>query len=146
MPVVCLPRAIDYAVPQEDERFKKFIFNWMNLHVTDHNSFFLALNGLRKSLNLPLLKFHRFQLFFDPEKLGLVNNFIFFNAIEHKEIYKNINELGQRATPIFYVTPVYNMVKNFQDLQFKTFGEFLFHENRVHTLTSRAINLLYDAL
>lgn len=143
--MIVTPKAIDYNTPREKEEFIKFIYNWMNLHVSDHNSFIMALNSLRQQLGKPLLKTHRLDLFFDPEKLGLVNNFLIFNSIEHKEIYRNINELGDLALPKFIVVPIYNMVKYFMNLDIKNYGEFLFHENRVHTITARAINLLYES-
>ena len=144
--VICIPRIVDYRVPLEEKRFKDFITNWMNLHTTDHSSFFLALNSLREALGEPQIKFHRLQLFFNPENLTSVNQFLYYNSIEHKEIYNQINKLGELATPTFYVLPVFNIMERFTDLHFKTFGEFIFHENRVHTLVARAINLLYDAL
>ena len=146
MPVICVPRIADYKVPLEEKEFKRFIVNWMNLHTTDHSNFFLALNSLREALGKPLVKFHRLQLFFDPDKLTSVNQFLYYNNIEHKEIYNQINELGKEATPNFYILPIFNLTERFTDLHYKTFGEFIFHENRIHTLTARAINLLYDAL
>jgi len=146
MSVIVIPKALDYYIPKEKKEFQTKIFTWMNLHVNDHVAFITALNALRERLNLPLIKPHRLNLYFDPEKLPLVNQFLFYNAIEHKEIYRLINELGEKATPIFYVLPVYNIIDRVIDLQPKTFGEILFHENRVHTITARAINLLYEAL
>jgi len=146
MPVVVVPKALDYIIPREKEEFQKKIFTWMNLHTNDHVAFISALNALREKLNLPLVKPHRLNLYFDPEKLSSVNQFLYFNSIEHKEIYRLINELGERATPIFYVLPVYNLIERVVDLKPETFGEIFFHENRVHTITARAINLLYEAL
>lgn len=144
--MIVVPKAIDYNTPGEKGAFMNFIYKWMNAHVSDHNSFIMALNALRQNLNQPLFKTHRLELFFDPENLPLVNNFLFFNEVEHKEIYRAINEIGDLVIPKFYVIPVYNMMKTFIDLEIKTYGEFLFHENRVHTITARAINLLYESV
>lgn len=143
--MIVTPRAVDYAVPKEEKHRLEHLLQWMNLHSNDHRLFFEHINALRNALGLPLLRVRKLNLFFDPRKLPSVNSFLYYNRLDHRELYNQINELGEDLMPNFYVLPIYNPFDRTTNIRYETFARILYHENRVHTITARAITLLFSA-
>lgn len=135
----------DYRVPHEEKQQLIYFAQWQTSHTNDHTNFYNYLNNILKQLNKPLLRPHKFDFGFDPRDIGSINMFLKINDIEHKEIYRMINEIGELATPPFYVQPVFNMTIALMKPDIGIYAKMLFHENRVHTLTARALNLLAEA-
>jgi len=135
----------DYFVPAQERQQLIYFADWQSKHLTDHDRFYKFINNILNFLNKPLMKPHKFNFGFDPRNISSVNMFLKINDIEHKEIYRKINEIGSTLTPVFYVQPVLNMIMTLSYPDRSIYSKMLFHENRVHTLTARALNLLAEA-
>lgn len=136
----------DYHVPKDDKKALLYFADWQLKHGNDHINFYNFINGILSKLNKPLLKPHKINFGFNIQRVDTVNEFLRINDIEHKEMYRIINDIGALATPAFYARPILNMTMRINKPDIQTFGQMLFHENRVHTITSRALNLLTEAL
>jgi len=135
-------RIVDYTGLDVAQNVRK----WQESHSIDHNDFITALNNLAKQLGKPLLRKHTTIFYFDPEDYREVGLFLKFNDIEHKEIYRLLNTIGELVAPVFYVAPVFNLMQIPLKLNSEFFSRLIYHESRVHILTANAINLLYKAL
>lgn len=136
----------DYKLPTKKEDQPKFFDIWQNLHLTDHQRFVSILNELNKQFNYPQIKLNAFQLYFKPDQTETINQFLAYNEKLHKIIYDNLNTLGLKLTPPLIMKPRLNSIKRIKTLNSKEIALFLLMEERIHLLTARAFNLLYEFL
>ena len=134
----------------DDEHQKAFIRNWAFQHASDHFNIYTALNNLELILSLPAFEINQFQLYFNPENSGQINDFMFYNNQQHSAIYGWMNSLGAEipnytSNPALAFTPVLNPVSKMFKIDMDSFNQYFVIERNVHGFLNSNLNALYAA-
>jgi hypothetical protein len=133
----------------DDEQEKSFIRSWVFAHAEDHLNMYSILNNLELSLGLPAFEMNQYQLFFDPSNTGMVNDFVYFNNKQHRDIYGWLNSLGAQLANYSKPTQSFVSVLNPTTRMFKidkvAFNQYFLQKRDVHNTINVAINSLYAA-
>jgi hypothetical protein len=134
----------------DDEHQKSFIRSWAFQHASDHFNIYTALNRLELILGLPAFEINQFQLYFNPENTGQVNDFIFYNNQQHSNMYGWLNSLGAQiphytSNKAMAFTSVLNPVSKMVLMDMNSFNQYFLLERNIHSFLNANLNGLYAA-
>lgn len=122
--------------------YDKFLYEWNNIHFSEHQDFILLINTLYEALNknTRLLPPQAFGLLSYEDKMINLVEFFKENYLQHLIIWSSLSEIADEllevVLPKLYVSAYPHL----------SFEDFLWTEFLIHFLTYRAIDCMFMKL